>query len=240
MKKLLCTPVAHRGLHGDTVPENSLAAFAAAFRAGYAVETDVHFTKDKKVVVFHDDSLLRMTGVDRQISDCTFEELQTLRLDGTEEKIPLLSEFLALTDETAAILLEIKNEPTADKQEFLSAIAREFDSFKGEYAVQSFQPFYVNGYKKLRPEVSCGLLTQSNPSLSDFAPPFARIKRQAVSHMSFNFLIKPDFISFDFHSPTKKMKKFKGAKFAWTVRSKEDGKIAREYADNIIFENYLP
>ena len=239
MKKLLSTPVAHRGLHGD-VPENSLAAFAAAFRAGYAVETDVHFTKDKKVVLFHDDSLLRMTGDPRAVADCTFEELSHLTLGGTEEKIPLLSEFLSLTDENTAILLEIKNEPTADTHEFLSAIAQEFDSFKGEYAVQSFQPFYVHGYKKLRPEVPCGLLTQSNPSLDDFAPPFAKIKRHAVSHMSFNFFIKPDFISFDFHSPTKKMQKFKGSKFAWTVRSEADEKTAREYADNIIFEKYLP
>lgn len=240
MKKLLKTPIAHRGLHGGGIPENSLKAFEAAFRAGYAVETDVHFTKDKKVVIFHDDGLLRMTGVDRPVSDCTLKELRALRLGGTEERIPLLSELISLADENAAILLEIKYEPNANAKEFLAAVAEEMNGFKGEYAVQSFQPLYVRGYKKLRPEVSCGLLTQSNPSLRDFSPPFIKIKRHIVAHMSLNFYIKPDFLSFYLHAPSKKMQKFKGAKFAWTVRSEEDEAVARKHAGNIIFEGYLP
>ena len=62
---------AHRGLHGDGIPENSLAAFRRACEAGYGIELDVHLTADEKLVVFHDDTLSRMCG-----TDGTPEEIQ--------------------------------------------------------------------------------------------------------------------------------------------------------------------
>ena len=240
MKMLLKTPIAHRGLHGNGIPENSLAAFEAAVKAGFAIETDVHFTKDKQLVLFHDDTLLRMTGNPKKIADCTLNELSSLRLNGTEEYVPRLFELLKLVDGKVPILLEIKNQPSANTREFLRAIATAFDGYTGEYAVQSFQPAYVRGYKKLRPFIPCGLLTDSNPSLESFAPPFRHLKRYVVSHMSLNFTMKLDFLSFEFHAPTKKMQRFKGAKFAWTIRSESDEALARRYADNIIFEKFIP
>ncbi len=239
-KTLWSLPTAHRGLHGASAPENSLPAFEAAIEKGYAIETDVHFTKDKQLVLFHDDGLFRMTKDKRRLSECTLGELSSLRLGGTDEKIPLLEELLRLDGGRTPILLEIKNEPEADAGEFLGAIAQAFSNYKGAYAVQSFQPMYVKRYKKLCPNIPCGLLTHSDPNPKIFFPPFAGIKRHIVAKMSLNFLVKPDFLSFEFHSPTKKARTFKGTKFCWTVRSKEDETRARKVADNIIFENYLP
>ncbi|MBQ7865592.1 MAG: glycerophosphodiester phosphodiesterase, partial [Clostridia bacterium] len=56
---------AHRGLWNATLPENSMAAFRNAVAHGFGMELDVHLTKDDQLVVFHDDSLLRMCGVDK-------------------------------------------------------------------------------------------------------------------------------------------------------------------------------
>ena len=61
---LLQKPVAHRGLHGNGIPENSMEAFKAAIMSGYPIETDVQLTKDNALLCFHDDSFKRMTGVD--------------------------------------------------------------------------------------------------------------------------------------------------------------------------------
>ena len=55
-KKLLCD-YAHRGLHGEGVPENSLSAFARAAEAGYGIELDVQLSRDGTVMVFHDYTL---------------------------------------------------------------------------------------------------------------------------------------------------------------------------------------
>lgn len=240
MKKLLEIPIAHRGLHGGEIPENSMAAFAAAAEAGFAIETDVHFTRDKTLAVFHDDSLLRMTGKECAIKDCALPELKSLRLSGTEEAIPTLEEALALIAGRVPLLLELKNEPTQKTEAFLEAVAAAFKGYPGEYAVQSFQPLYVRAYKLLRPEVPCGLLTDANPSQKDFTGPFGKIKRAVVAKMLLNFYVRPDFISFCHRTVTKKIVKFQGPKLAWTIRDPEEESSAREVADNIIFEKYIP
>ena len=65
---LLCD-YAHRGLHGDGVPENSLEAFELACQAGFGIELDVQLSSDGEVVVFHDYTLNRMTGVDKKLCE---------------------------------------------------------------------------------------------------------------------------------------------------------------------------
>jgi hypothetical protein len=92
------TKFAHRGLHGEGVPENSLAAFELACKNGYGIELDVHVTADDKLVVFHDDTLKRMCGIDEKTENKTLPELQALALDGTEEHIPSFREVLDLVD----------------------------------------------------------------------------------------------------------------------------------------------
>ncbi len=235
-------PIAHRGLHTDSVPENSLAAFDAAVKAGYAIETDVRLTKDGTLVLFHDDDLSRMTGDRRKVAECTFDELQSLTLGGTKEKIPSFSEFLFRVDKNVPFLLEIKDVPEWETQRYLQKIADELHGYEGEYAVQSFQPKYVRGFKKLRPDILCGILATASSKKEDFGgSPVWRLKAFAVGHMTLNHWAKPDFISFNFPDfPTRETDQFKGIKLGWTVRSPLDEATARKYADNIIFEGYLP
>ena len=82
--------IAHRGLHkaDKTVPENSLAAFRAAVDAGYGVELDVHLTTDGEVVVFHDDTLKRMCGIEGRVEDKTLSGLKVLKLLDTRPMPP--------------------------------------------------------------------------------------------------------------------------------------------------------
>ena len=60
---------AHRGLHNENRPENSMAAFRAAWEHGYGVELDIHLMKDGNLAVIHDSSLLRVAGADVAIED---------------------------------------------------------------------------------------------------------------------------------------------------------------------------
>lgn len=235
------TPIAHRGLHDGEIPENSIRAFEAAAKAGYPIETDVRLSKDGVLYVFHDDDLRRMTGTDRKFIDCTSEELSAFRLNGTDP-IPLFSEFLKTVAGRVPLLIEIKNVPEADAKKFIGQISDELEGYRGVYAVQSFQPLYVSAFKRLRHEIPCGLLAMANSCKKDFGnSPFWRLKAYVVKHMSLNFRIKPDFISYHFADyPTPETDKFHGPKLGWTVRSEQDEAYARKYADNIIFEGYLP
>ena len=236
---LTSLPVAHRGLHDDKFPENSLPAFLAAAQKGYAVETDVRVSKDGVLYLFHDDDLKRLAGVDRQFVDCTSEEIDTFLLEG-KEHIPTLEEFLKVFDGKTPILLEVKNVPQQYVDDMLQKTAEAFKNYKGIYAMQSFNPFYVKKYKALCPDVACGLLASAGSCKADFGgSPFWRFKAYAVRHMSFNKYAHPDFISYHFPDyPNHATNKYKGIKLAWTVRSPEDEAYARKYADNIIFENY--
>ncbi|MCI8499084.1 MAG: phosphodiesterase [Clostridia bacterium] len=233
-------PVAHRGLHDGTAPENSLSAFRAAIQLGYAVETDVRLSKDGELIIYHDDVLSRLTQSSRKVVDCTKDELKKLLLEG-KEPIPTLQEFLECIGGAVPILLEIKNVPEWNTRDFIAKVAAAFDGYEGEYAVQSFVPAYVKEYKKLRPAVPCGILATAGSSKADYGNSlFWRIKAYAVKHMSFNRSIKPDFISYSFmHYPNPATEKFKGIKLGWTVRSPEEEEYTRKYADNIIFEGYL-
>ena len=101
---------AHRGLWSgrERIPENSLPAFRRAVAAGYAIELDVQLTKDGQAVIFHDNTLHRMCGVQGNVHDYTFLELQQFSLDNTKEKIPLLSQVLQLVNGQVPLLIELK------------------------------------------------------------------------------------------------------------------------------------
>ena len=124
-------PVAHRGLHTEELPENSLPAFREAALAGYAIETDVHFTKDRQLAVFHDDDLLRMTGDKRTVSECTMSELRLLKLNGSEEKIPTVAELLETVRGRAPLLIEIKNMDGVKPQEIAAALSESLAGYEG-------------------------------------------------------------------------------------------------------------
>ena len=85
---------AHRGLHGNQAPENSMRAFELAAREGYGIELDVRLSLDGQPVVMHDANVFRMTGMDKRVSDLTAEELSHLRLAGSGEGVPLFVDVL--------------------------------------------------------------------------------------------------------------------------------------------------
>lgn len=238
---LNCTPVAHRGLHEEGVPENSLAAFRRARDAGFAIETDVRLTQEGEVVAFHDGTLLRACGVDKKVEDCTLEQLRALRLFQTDEQIPTLNELLTLVNGRVPLLIEIKQMKGVSRKRFLKKIAQELRGYHGEYAVQSFDPFYVRTFKKLCPHIPCGVLATANSNQKDLGV-FPRIKADLLKNLRLNFYVKPDFVSYcGADLPQKAYTKFNGIRLAWTIRSKEEELHARKYgADNIIFEGYRP
>ena len=100
--------IAHRGLHSAGKPENSLAAFGAAVRRGYAIELDVHLLSDGSVVVFHDDNLKRMCGADVEVKALTVRKMCKYRLGDTNERIPLLKDVLALVNGAVPLIIELK------------------------------------------------------------------------------------------------------------------------------------
>ncbi len=232
-------PIAHRGLHdgnvlGGDIPENSKKAFERAIERGYTIEMDVRLSKDNKIIVFHDDDLVRMTGVNGKVVDYTYEELQNFSLNKTEEKIMLFCDFLKLVDGKVPLLIELKDMPK--KRGFVKMVYEELKGYNGKFAIQSFNPLYVRKIKKLDKTILRGqLATLIVPSNISW------FNSMVISKMLLNFITKPDFISFDIRGlPYKKARRKNTLLLGWTIRTEEDYKKAVKYVDNIIFEHINP
>ncbi|MGL1935770.1 MAG: glycerophosphodiester phosphodiesterase [Fibrobacterales bacterium] len=90
---LLCN-IAHRGLHA-VQPENTLESFLAAWQIGaHMIECDIQLSSDGVPVIFHDDTLQRMCGVDKAVYECTVLELQSYTIGASGAKIPTLQELM--------------------------------------------------------------------------------------------------------------------------------------------------
>ncbi len=230
---LLNTPIAHRGLHDENTPENSIPAFEKAIEFGYSIEIDVHLTKDNQLVVFHDANLNRVCGVNRTVKSCTVEELKQYRLKGTDCTIPTLDEFLAFVDGRVGILCEVKGVIPWDVRIARATVER-FKSYNGNVALQSFNFGAVICFRKHSDRPFGQLVTWGGDKLNHWADIMGKLHLAKIS--------KPEFIAYDIRN-YKAGKKYidkelaKGKKLIlWTVNSPEKLELAREVADNIIFE----
>lgn len=227
--------IAHRGLHSELLPENSLAAFQAAKQAGIPVELDVQLTADGQVVVFHDENLLRVCGADAELSSLTYAELQQYKLLQTEESIPLLSMVLELLD-GVSVVCEIKNASLNCNTELCAKTAELLKQYKGEYSVQSFNPFVLQWYAKNAPEIIRGQLAAGFENYSE-GPAIAGF---LLSNLLLNFLSKPDYIAYEYTDDSFGYKLcrvlYKPVTVGWTAKGAEAVNEAAKSYDIIIFE----
>ena len=231
---------AHRGLHNEERAENSMSAFKAAVDAGYGIELDIRLSKDGKLVVFHDDTLDRVCGREGKVVDFTADELATFSWDGMADGVPLFADVLALVDGKVPLLVEIKEDPGNSA---VSKTACEMlKSYKGAFIVESFNPLSLKTVKENSPEFTRGILSQRYFEYEKCRKPLYFL----LQSLLLNFLCRPAFIAYE-HRHGKSLALrfvrtfFKVPTIAWTVRSAEEEKKARENGfDGIIFENYLP
>ena len=234
--------IAHRGLHNAEHPENTMGAFERAMEMGYAIETDVQLTKDNVVVVFHDGDLARATGgADKRVlSDTLYEELQSVRLFGSDEGIPTFAELLQQVNGRVPLLIELKKNNTGGGHALSELTAKLLDGYTGAYAVQSFNPFILKWFKKNRPDMLRGQLS----SFFDGSHGMG-IRKYVLKHMLYNKSVRPDFISYDLNNlpnpyVDKYVRRFDVPVLAWTVHCPHCLKTVAGHCDNIIFEGFIP
>lgn len=232
------TMFAHRGYHciAKGIPENSLSAFRAALKKGYGIELDVHLTKDNQVVVFHDDNLKRVCGINRHPEAMTVSELRECHLLGTSEHIPTFKEVLKLVNGKVPLLIEFKlpGRSTALCEEAYRLLR----NYHGPCLVQSFNPLGLHWFFENAPHILRGQLA-SNLTKSDKKPHF--LFRFLAKHLMLNFWGHPDFISYKLTDlptfNTSLLHTFLGTPFAvWTLRDEVSLQEGIAHYDMQIFE----
>ncbi len=235
----LDTYIAHRGFHNEVAPENSLAAFSRSIEAGFAIELDVRLTKDNEVIVFHDDSLKRMTSAGGLVNQYILTSLKSLKLHGSSERIPTLKEVLTLVDGRVPLIIELKNN---SKDKILEEKTMDLLSdYSGEYTIQSFNPFSLQWIRENHPNVIIGLLTTY-----DFGKEsIESLKKALVRYMPMLPLIRPEYIGLNYksYSPLQLgiIKNLTNSKIIyWTVDNESDFKRVHKNCSNLIFEGFDP
>lgn len=232
---------AHRGLHDGNrqVAENSLAAFRRAVDAGYGIELDVQLTADQQLVVFHDQNLKRVCGVDKDLYTQTLDQLRQYPLpDGS--LIPLFSEVLELVGGQVPMIVEVKYHHQVER--IAAATLAALEQYDGPYCVESFHPLAMRYFKKNAPDIVRGELVwcgKWNRSDVNAAEHFC------MKHLLPFCLTRPHFVACsvpqDHTLGMWLMKKLYHPLLAgWTVRDQDTLDKIRSAYDMPIFELFTP
>lgn len=231
------TPMAHRGLHSATAPENSMQAFKNAEAKGYAIELDVQLMSDGNIAVFHDDYLDRMTTGTGAIAHKNLHDLKKIHLNNSTETIPTLDKVFEQIK--APIYIDIKSH-FAKAGKFEQRLLSLIRHYNPTVAVASYNPNTLIWFKENAPDIPRAIISY-NYRDSDFG----FLRKFKLRNMCYNKQIKPSFISYDLDSlPFWRVwmarKLFKIPIIAWTIKSQSDLAKAKKYADNYVFEHIDP
>lgn len=233
---------AHRGLHGDGVPENSTEAFRLAVNAGYGSELDIHLLADNNLAVIHDSLLIRTTGATGRIEDLTVKDLDSYTLEGTAYKIPTFEQVLAIYSGKAPLIVELKPENN-NHAALCQRVCDVLDGYNGIYCVESFDPRCIRWFRKNRPDIIRGQLSENFLKTKNSKLPW--IIKVVMKLQLLNFWTRPDFIAYKFRD-RKSLGNFLcrrlwGAQgVSWTIINQQEFTIAKDEGWIPIFEGFKP
>lgn len=242
MTKFYGWQYAHRGLHGEGAPENSMRAFRRALEHGYGIELDVHLLADGNLAVIHDSELKRTTGMNGIVEDLTIEQLGSYFLEGTMQTIPSFQEVLDLFDGKAPMIVELKTKGKNYAQ-LCEKTCQMLDRYQGLFCLESFDPRCVRWLRKNRPDLIRGQLTENFFRSKTSKLPW--ILKLLLTSQVINFIIRPDFVAYKFHDRKNISNLFvrglwRTPSVTWTLTSKEELDVALAENRIPIFEGFEP
>jgi glycerophosphoryl diester phosphodiesterase len=242
---LVARPIAHRGLHDRAAGriENTLEAALAAVNRGYAIECDITASADGEAMVYHDDTLDRLTEATGPVAGRTAEQLAAVRITGSETGLPTLAEFLSLIAGRVPLICEIKSAFDGDLR-LAGRAAEVAGGYAGPLAFKSFDPGIVAALVRLAPGRPRGIVAETHFNHPEWAAIPAE-RRHAMGNLLHFSETKPDFLSWyvrDLQTAAPFLcRSVLGIPvMTWTVRTTEDRALAAAGADQIVFEGFVP
>jgi glycerophosphoryl diester phosphodiesterase len=239
---LVARPIAHRGLHDAAkgIVENTEAAFAAAIKHNYAIECDIQLTRDGEAVVFHDENLARVTTSTGLVIEHSVLQLKKIEYRQSKARMQTLGDMLDQVNGTVPLVVEIKTIWDGGRPLALQAL-NVLQSYKGPYALMSFDPDTVALLAEISPQTIRGMTADRGvDAYYNMLPVSRRLELQGFSHVQ---RTRPHFVSFNFKdlpfAPIQSIRAMGFPVITWTIKSKADETLARRYSDQVTFEGYL-
>ncbi len=210
--------IAHRGLCSKLSIENTLSTFIKCIDKNYIIELDVHILKCGTIVVYHDYNLLRLCNENKIIETLNYEQLSKIKIKG-KYKIPTLEEVINIIDGKVPILIEIKDLNNNDY--FEKELIKILSNYKGEFAIQSLNPYVIDWFYKNKKDYVIGLIILNNLN-------YKIIKK---------YIKKVDFLSINKNLlPVNYKNKLI---IGWTIKSNDEYEKYIKICDNLICEKIL-
>ncbi len=238
-------PVAHRGLHDVNagVIENTPSAVKAALSYGFAIEVDLQMSKDGEAMVFHDITLDRLTTSKGKVCARTARQLKRVNFKDTKDRMWTLSELLQLVQGLVPLVIEIKSQ-WDNVGPLEQRVAEVLSTYHGPACVMSFNPHSILKIKELAPSLTRGLVAKNFSHDAEWSHLNSK-QHFLKNHLLYAFVIKPDFIAYHVKAlpalaPWITRTLFGMPLLSWTVRTEQDQRTVKRWADQMIFEGFVP
>jgi glycerophosphoryl diester phosphodiesterase len=242
---LTARPVAHRGLHDAArgVIENMPGAVQAAVAGNFSIEVDIQLTADGEAMVHHDDALGRLTEGSGALLGKSAAELRAVKFKNTTERMMSLDDLLTLVAGRAPLVIEVKSHFDGDRK-LVKRMADVLASYSGPVVGMSFDPDQVLALREFAPNLPRGIVAQRNYD-DDYWKKLTREQRDSMLYLRHAFRTEPHFVAFWVNqlpapAPWIARNIFGCPLLAWTVRTPEQREWAARYADQMIFEGFVP
>jgi glycerophosphoryl diester phosphodiesterase len=242
---LTARPVAHRGLHDRArgIIENMPGAAQAAVSGNFAIECDIQLTADGEAMVHHDDELGRLTEASGALLGKTAAELRAVKFKDTSEQMMSLGDLCALVNGRVPLVIEVKSHFDGDRK-LVARMVEVLSSYDGPAVGMSFDPDQVVALRELIPSRPRGIVAERHYTEADW-PMASPAQRRSMTHLRHFFRTRPDFVAYwvdelPATAPWIARNVFGCPLLTWTVRTPEQRERASRYADQMIFEGFLP
>jgi glycerophosphoryl diester phosphodiesterase len=242
---LTARPVAHRGLHDKThgVIENMPAAMRAAVALNFSIEVDVQLTADGEAMVHHDDALGRLTHGSGALLGKTAAELKAVEFRDTPERMMSLSDLCTLVAGRVPLVIEVKSHFDGDRR-LVRRMGEVLAGYSGPVAGMSFDPEQVLALREFTPKVPRGIIAQRDYD-DEYWNKLTAQRREGMLYLRHGFHTRPHFVAYWINqlpapAPWLARNVFGCPLLTWTVRTAEQRERAARYADQMIFEGFVP
>jgi len=242
---LTARPVAHRGLHDRArgIIENMPGAIQAAIDGNFSIEVDLQLAADGEAMVHHDDVLGRLTEGSGALLEMTSDQLKAIKFRDTSERMMSLGDLCALVRGRVPLMIEVKSHFDGDRK-LVARMAEVLASYSGPAVGMSFDPDQVLALRETMPGLARGIIAQRNYD-DDYWNKLAPAQHQSMLHLRHAFRTRPHFVAFwveqlPAFAPWIAHNIFGLPLLTWTVRTPEQRERAARYADQMIFEGFVP
>lgn len=242
---LTARPVAHRGLHDISrgIVENMPGAVQAAIAGTFSIEVDIQLSADGEAMVHHDHVLGRLTEATGELIEKTAAELRALTFKDTAERMMSLSDLCAVAAGRVPLVIEVKSRFDGDRK-LVTRMAEVLASYDGPAVGMSFDPDQVLALRELLPSRPRGIVAQRTYE-DEYWVKLTQAQRDSMLSLRHGLQTQPHFVAFKVDhlpapAPWIARNVFGCALLGWTVRTPEQRTRVGQYADQMIFEGFVP